>query len=91
MSLLQGSNVMGEKFDVTKGFDKNILSFDWMKNPVVSMFIPMVIQDLADIAKDDPKLIPASALGVFGVGLQTYSPTKKKVDAELLKRIMEIK
>ena len=77
-ALLRGSNVMGEKFDITKGFDEKLSSFDWMKNPVASMFIPMVIQDFADIAKDDPGLIPASALGVFGVGLQTYSKKNKK-------------
>jgi len=35
-------------------------------------FIPMVIQDIIEIAKDDPDLLPLSALGIFGVGLQTY-------------------
>jgi hypothetical protein len=78
IALLKGNNVMGEKFDLSKGLDKNVTSFEWMKNPVASMFIPMVIQDFADIAKDDPSLIPLSALGVFGVGLQTYSKTNKK-------------
>lgn len=42
------------------------------------MFIPMVIGDMYDIAKEDPKLLPISALGIFGVGLQTYQPLTSK-------------
>lgn len=38
-------------------------------------FIPMAAQDIYDIAKDDPRLLPISVLGLFGVGLQTYGQT----------------
>jgi hypothetical protein len=78
VGLLKGSNMAGQKFDVTSGFDKPFTDLEWRKNPIASMFIPMVIQDAIDLAKEDPSLIPASVLGVFGVGLQTYQPQKKK-------------
>lgn len=42
---------------------------------------PMILQDLIDIAKDDPTLLPLGALGVFGAGIQTYTPTKPKASA----------
>lgn len=45
---------------------------------VIDRFIPMVIQDARDIWKDDPTIFPLSALGVFGVGLQTYAPRPAK-------------
>jgi len=61
IELLKGRGMGGEEFDVSK--------------EIASRFIPMVIQDVVDIAKDDPELIPLSLLGVFGVGLQTYKPT----------------
>jgi hypothetical protein len=49
-------------------------------NEIRDRFIPMMIQDVVDVYKDDPSLIPLSALGLFGVSLQTYLPkeTNKK-------------
>jgi hypothetical protein len=35
-------------------------------------FIPMIAGDVWDIAQSNPDLLPLSALGVFGAGLQTY-------------------
>jgi hypothetical protein len=45
---------------------------------IASRLYPMAIGDIVDIAKDNPDIIPISALGIFGVGLQTYQPTKTK-------------
>jgi hypothetical protein len=45
---------------------------------IANRFTPMVIQDLLDIIKDNPDLIPLSALGMMGVGLQTYGPKNPK-------------
>lgn len=42
---------------------------------IANRFIPMAIQDIIDLYKDDPKMIPLSVLGIFGFGLQTYLPT----------------
>ncbi len=46
-------------------------------NEIAQRFIPMAIGDIYDLAKDDPELLPMSLLGMFGVGLQTYTPTLK--------------
>lgn len=39
---------------------------------VVDRMTPMVLNDLMTVIKDDPSLIPLEALGLFGVGIQTY-------------------
>lgn len=59
LDLARGQTSYGEKLDVPK--------------EVKDRFVPMVIQDTIEIAKDDPSLLPLSTLGVFGMGLQTYS------------------
>lgn len=58
MSLLRGTTAMAEEFQPLKEVGRR--------------FVPMVAQDVVDIAKDNPDLLPLSALGVFGMGLQTY-------------------
>jgi len=64
INLLRGKSVFGEKLNIPK--------------EVLQRLTPMVWQDLYDIAKDDPKLLPLGVLGVFGAGLQTYEPSPKK-------------
>ncbi len=43
-------------------------------------FVPMVVQDLYDVIKDNPEATPAVMLAPFGVGVQTYkgNPPKEK-------------
>ena len=50
---------------------------------VASRFVPMAIGDIVDIYKDDPSLLPVAALGIFGVGLQTYQPSARSAIANL--------
>lgn len=64
LGLLRGENTMGEEFKLSK--------------EVAQRFIPMVIQDTLDVAKDNPSLIPLSALAVIGVGMQTYGLNNPK-------------
>lgn len=60
-SLLKGQEAFGGDFKLS--------------SEIAKRFIPLVIQDLVDIYKDDPTILPIGALGIFGVGLQTYSPS----------------
>lgn len=40
---------------------------------IAKRYIPLLIQDLYDVAQDNPKLLPLTALaGTFGMGVQTY-------------------
>jgi hypothetical protein len=62
---LEGANPVGEKFDMTET--------DVLKNPVTQRFIPLLVQDSADLVKDQGVAgIPMSLPGVFGVGMSTY-------------------
>jgi hypothetical protein len=62
---LRGKTAFGEPFS--------------LKSAAAQRFIPMIMQDVIDIAKDDPDLVPLSALGVFGMGLQTYERKQKPI------------
>ena len=64
MGLYRGRSIFGGEFDIPK--------------EIANRFIPMVIQDMADLQKEDPELLPLAGLGFFGVGLQTYKQRKKK-------------
>lgn len=57
-SLLKGKTFAGKDISVPK--------------EVGLRFVPMVIQDAYDIMEDDPSLLPAGGLAIFGVGVQTY-------------------
>ncbi len=64
VNLLRGQTTFGEPLDVPEEIAKR--------------FIPMVIQDVIDLAKEDPELLPVSIFGFFGTGIQTYGAKKKK-------------
>lgn len=57
-ALVKGKNAIGEDINIPL--------------EIVQRFIPMVLQDSYDLLQESPGLLPASILGVFGVGLQTY-------------------
>jgi hypothetical protein len=61
ISLLKGQESFGGEFK--------------LGSEIANRFVPMIIQDMVDVYKDDPSILPLSALGIFGVGLQTYSPS----------------
>ena len=63
--MLTGKDPSGEELNVSK--------------EVRDRLTPMVLQDIYEIAKENPELLPVSALGVFGVGIQTYGPTKTNI------------
>ena len=39
---------------------------------IAQRFIPMVLQDMWDLAQENPGLLPAGLAAFFGVGVQTY-------------------
>lgn len=59
LGLMKGQGQFGEKYNLT--------------DELARRFVPMIISDAIDIYKEDPKALPLSALGVFGLGVQTYS------------------
>lgn len=64
MGLYRGRSIFGGPFDIPAEIGKR--------------FVPMVMQDVADLAREDPELLPLATLGFFGIGLQTYKRRKKE-------------
>jgi len=62
-TLLRGKTLFGDKLNIPQ--------------EVAQRFIPMVMQDAWDLYKINPDWLPVAGLGIFGVGLQTYTPTRK--------------
>lgn len=45
-----------------------------VKKEVAERLTPMLWQDIGDLAKDNPALLPFGLAAVFGVGVQTFAP-----------------
>lgn len=60
--ILKQQNFKGEKINIPK--------------ETAQRFVPMVAQDMYDLYKEDPGLLPIGILSVFGEGVQTYAPKK---------------
>jgi hypothetical protein len=54
-----------------RGKDFDGKPFEW-KKAIATRTAPLVLQDMYDIAADDPSLIPLGILPVIGEGIQTY-------------------
>jgi len=57
-TLMKGEDIAGEEINIPK--------------EIGLRFTPMVMQDMYDLAQENPGLLPISLLGIFGVGVQTY-------------------
>jgi len=64
VGLIRGQGTFGGDLDVPE--------------EVMKRLVPMVMQDVIDIAKDDPDFLPLAIPGFFGTGVQTYERNKKK-------------
>ena len=62
-NLLRGQTALGEDIN--------------LRTEVQQRFTPMVMQDIYEIAQDNPDILPLSILGIFGVGVQTYQDKTK--------------
>lgn len=65
-TLLKGQDFSGQKVKIDE--------------EIISRFTPMITQDLMELYKDNPAMLPLGALASFGIGMQTYSPNKKKLE-----------
>lgn len=55
----------------------HLAPMDWNdRGEIADRYIPLLIQDVMDLAKDDPKLLPLAIPAGFGMGIQTYGPRK---------------
>jgi hypothetical protein len=71
-----GGNMVGEEFSVTNP--------DLTKNAVASRFMPMFVQDLSALIKEEG-VVKGGAMaipGLFGVNPQTYAPRINKTEFE---------
>lgn len=57
--MLDGENLIGEKFE--------------LDTETKELFMPLIIENLKELAKEDPELLPTGILAIFGVGVQSYS------------------
>lgn len=62
--MLAGKDIVGKEFEPT---DETIM-----------LFTPLIIENLIEIAKEDPELLPSSIFSIFGVGMQTYTNQEGK-------------
>lgn len=44
---------------------------------ILQMYTPLMIQDLTDLAREDPKLLPVGLASMLGMGTQTYEKGSK--------------
>jgi len=66
IDLAKGQDYVGEPTRTPKGIGKALLQ----------RVTPMVGQDIYDLYKEDPYLLPLGFLNTFGFGVQTYGPRK---------------
>ncbi len=45
-----------------------------VSDQAVRMFIPIIAQDIIELAKEDPRLLPTAIPSAFGMGEQSYGP-----------------
>ena len=77
MRALHGNVFEGSTWKNARSYGKpfNLTTANPLENEIAKRFIPITIQDIYQVAKDNPKLIPVAApLSVLGQGVQTYEP-----------------
>ncbi|MEE9510427.1 MAG: hypothetical protein V3V81_08035 [Candidatus Bathyarchaeia archaeon] len=67
VNLFRGRTTFGEPIETPKE----------IATEVGKRFVPMVMQDVIELAKEDPELLPLAIPGFFGAGIQTYGVKKK--------------
>jgi len=87
-SFIQGKEApllsFGTKVTQPKDFEGNDVS---IPAEVGKLFVPMIVEDVWKISKDNPKNLPFVLGGASGFSLNTYGPRKKKSDLFSVPRI----
>lgn len=66
-------------FDAQKemsGQKMNFSTMNPMENAIAQRFIPILMQDIYQLAKEQPELLPLAIPGALGMGIQTYEENK---------------
>lgn len=83
-AMLRGHEPSGERVgmkDITdpQQWSPNVMNRkNIFENPLAQRFIPLMLQDIYELAKYEPELLPLSLFGAFGAGIQTYKPKSKQ-------------
>lgn len=56
------------------GKDMNFSTVNPMENSISQRFIPIIMQDIYELAQTDPYLLPLAVPASFGMGIQSYDP-----------------
>ena len=59
-------------FTEVTGQKMNFGTMNPMENAIAQRFIPILMQDIYQLAMEDPQLLPLSIPAAFGMGIQTY-------------------
>jgi hypothetical protein len=54
------------------GKPMNFTSMNPMENSIMQRFIPIIVQDVYQLAQEDPRLLPLAVPAGLGMGVQTY-------------------
>lgn len=66
MAFLRGKEITGEPFSLPSVDSP-------LKNSIANRFLPMFVQDVRDLAEEDPALIPLAIPSAFGMSNQVFS------------------
>lgn len=75
-TLAKGKSFLGEELDIPK--------------EIANRMIPMVVQDIYELAQENPKLLPLAILPLHGTGLQTYGVEGEPLTQKQKKNIFEM-
>lgn len=55
------------------GEKMNLTTINPMENSIMQRFIPILMQDIYELAQTDPRLLPLAVPATFGMGVQSYN------------------
>lgn len=65
-------SLFGGKTELS-GEKMNLTTMNPMENSIMQRFIPILMQDIYELAQTDPRLLPLAVPATFGMGVQSYN------------------